>query len=68
MTLEHMASARAGRGDSKLTEAVDDALDDVLGAAPTELVEERPEPRDPTAEEEAIAAVRRLHQRGYGLP
>ena len=50
-----------------LREAVDRALDDLLGAQPTELVEERSEPKDPSDENEAMAHLYRAPSRFYDL-
>jgi hypothetical protein len=50
-----------------LRDAVDRALDDLLGPPPTELVEEQHEPRDPSSENEAMAHMYRAPFRLYGL-
>ena len=48
-------------------EAVDKALDALLGQSPTELVEEQPEVKDPSDENEAMAHLYRAPSRFYGL-
>lgn len=58
-----MAEERA----DDLTDAVGAALDDLLGPAPTDLVEEQPEPTDPGDENEAMAHLYRSPSRFYGL-
>lgn len=53
--------------DEALEATVSAALDDLLGAAPSELVEERPEPDDPSVENEAMSHLYRSPSRFYGL-
>jgi hypothetical protein len=53
--------------DVELHEAVDAALDALLGAQPDHLVEERPELRSPDAENEANAHRYRDPYLFYGL-
>lgn len=50
-----------------LTDAVDAALDELLGPTPTAFVEEQAVPKSPSDENEAMAHLYRSPSRLYGL-